>query len=234
MSAVISDRITETLVLPYLNHAVRMYESGYATREDIDAAMRFGCGYPVGPIAMAEEIGLAELRDRLAARFARTNDELHRPADLLEASVAAGGESLAAAPGAGEAPGTPELKHEISVVGVVGTGTMASGIVQVFAQAGYDVVFVGRSEDKLEGVRSSIAGSLDRLVGKGRMDEAARDEVLARLRGTTSREDLAGADLVVEAIAEDLVVKQELFARSTRPSSAAGSPRRPRPRSWAA
>ena len=211
MSAVTSDRITETLVLPYLNHAVRMYESGYATREDIDNAMRFGCGYPVGPLTMAEEIGLTEVRDRLAARYAQTNDELHKPADLLETSLQGGGERLADAPGAAAAGGTPELKHDIKQVGVVGTGTMASGIAQVFAQAGYDVVYVGRSEDKVDGVRAFIAKSLDSLVSKGKLDEAGRDEVLGRLRGTTSRDDLGEVDIVVEAIAEDLEIKRELF-----------------------
>ena len=211
MSPVTSDRITRTLVLPYLNHAVRMYESGYATRDDIDAAMRFGCGYPTGPLAMLEEIGLTEVRDALAARFAETGDELHRPADLLEASAGAGGTTLAQAPDAAPEAGEPVLRHDVRTVAVVGTGTMASGIAQVFAQSGFDVVYVGRTEDKVAAVRAGIEKSLGRLVEKGRLDETARDETLARLTGATTREALADVDLVVEAIAEDLAVKQELF-----------------------
>jgi 3-hydroxybutyryl-CoA dehydrogenase len=88
---------------------------------------------------------------------------------------------------------------------------MASGIVEVFAKAGYDVVYVGRSDDKVAGVRAGIEKSLDRAISKGRLEESAKPEVLGRLTGATSREALADVDLVVEAIAEDLAVKTELF-----------------------
>ena len=85
-----AQQIASTLVLPYLNHAVRMYEASYASRADIDAAMRFGCGYPNGPLTTLDELGLDTVRDQLAERFAQTGDELHRPADLLETMVAEG------------------------------------------------------------------------------------------------------------------------------------------------
>ncbi len=218
--------IHDLLVLPYLNHAVRMYEQSYATREDIDAAMRFGCGYPVGPLATIDRLGLETVRDRLAARHAQTGDPLHQPAGLLERLLAegrggatagrgfytwSGGETTAdeETPSADDAP---ELRHDIGLVGVVGTGTMASGIVEVFAKAGYDVVFVGRTAEKVEGVRTSIERSLDKAVAKGKLDEAAKEAVLGRLTGATEREALAEVDIVVEAIAEDLTVKSELFA----------------------
>lgn len=218
-------QITETLVLPYLNHAVRMYEQKYASRGDIDAAMRFGCGYPRGPLTTLDELGLDTVRDALAARYAETGDNLHKPADLLESMVAAGRTGKAAGRGFytyadGEVVGDdetpsaddqPQLKHDIAKVGVVGTGTMASGIVQVFAQAGYDVVFVGRGEDKVAGVVAGITKGLGKLVEKGRLDEAGRDAVLARLTPATTREALADVDIVVEAIAEDLELKLELF-----------------------
>ncbi|MEU4418743.1 3-hydroxyacyl-CoA dehydrogenase NAD-binding domain-containing protein, partial [Nocardia salmonicida] len=96
-------------------------------------------------------------------------------------------------------------------VGVVGTGTMASGIVQVFAQAGYDVVFVGRGEDKLAGVVSFIDKGLSKLVEKGRLTEDAKSDTLGRLTRSTEREALADVDIVVEAIAEDLAIKTELY-----------------------
>ena len=217
--------IHDLLVLPYLNHAVRMYEQSYATREDIDAAMRFGCGYPAGPLATIDRIGLEAVRDGLAARHAESGDQLHQPAELLERLIAEGRGGAAAGRGfytwsGGEitpdaetpsADDAPALRHDIDRVGVVGTGTMASGIVEVFAKAGYDVVFVGRSDDKVAGVRASIERSLDKAVAKGKLDEAARTAVLARLTGATEREALADVDLVVEAIAEDLSVKSELF-----------------------
>ncbi len=110
------------------------------------------------------------------------------------------------------AEGGSTATREIAKVGVVGTGTMASGIVEVFAKSGYDVVFVARSEEKAAGVRAGVTKSLDRAVSKGRLTEEARDEVLARITGATEREALADVDLVVEAIAEDLDIKLALFA----------------------
>ena len=99
----------------------------------------------------------------------------------------------------------------VTTVGVVGSGTMATGIIEVFAKAGYDVTYVARSEDKVQGVRAAVAKSTARAVEKGRMTAADAEAVLGRLHGSTSRFDLADVDLVVEAIAEDLAVKQELF-----------------------
>ncbi|GAB7004022.1 hypothetical protein JCM18899A_14940 [Nocardioides sp. AN3] len=198
----------EALVFPYLNHAVRMLESGYATAVDIDNAMRFGCGYPQGPLAAVDEIGPTRVRDALAARWAETGDHLHQPADLLD-RVAREGGSLAG--GADAAALAPQLRHDVATVGVVGTGTMASGIAQVFAQSGYDVVVVGRSEEKLAGVRAYVEKNLDRAIERGKSDEATKEAVLGRLASSASRADLDRADIVVEAIAEDLSVKTDLF-----------------------
>ncbi|MEI7058592.1 3-hydroxyacyl-CoA dehydrogenase NAD-binding domain-containing protein [Nocardioides sp. CCNWLW239] len=200
--------IHDVLVLPYLNHAIRMLESGYATATDIDNAMRFGCGYPQGPLATVDEIGASAVRDTLLTRFEETGDNLHKPADLL---VQVADESGVFATAAGDHVKAPELRHTIEKIGVVGTGTMASGIVQVFAQAGYDVVFVGRSQEKLDGVVAGITTSLDKAIAKGRSDEETKTAVLGRLTGSTSREDLAEADLIIEGIAEDLDIKTELF-----------------------
>ncbi len=205
-----SEQIFNTLVLPYLNHAVRTYESGYASVTDIDAAMRFGCGYPKGPLTVVDEIGAAQVRDLLAARYAGTGDHLPQPADLLEKLATEGRTFADEAAAAGESA-APELKHEISRVGVVGTGTMASGIVQVFAQAGYDVVYVGRSQDKLDGVVGYVTKNLDRAISKGKGTEDDKAALLGRLTGSTEREALADVDIVVEAIAEDLEIKLELF-----------------------
>ncbi|WP_104105863.1 3-hydroxybutyryl-CoA dehydrogenase [Nocardioides sp. 616] len=205
-------QISRTLVLPYLNHAIRMYAEGYASRADIDAAMRFGCGYPVGPLTTVEQDGLESVRDELAAMFAETGDELHDPADLLQRLVASGARTIEGAEGAAGGSAEPQPRHDIASVGVVGTGTMASGIVEVFAKSGYDVVFVGRSQEKLDGVTAAITKSLDKAISRGKLDESTKSEVLGRLTGATSREDLASVDLVVEAIAEDLAVKTQLFS----------------------
>lgn len=201
-------RIARTLLYPYLNHAATMYGDGYATAADIDAGMRFGCGYPIGPLALIDALGVTTVVNGLTEQFARTGDPLHRPAPAL-VEIAESGASFSGE-GADGTP-VPEIKRPVAAVGVVGTGTMASGIAQVFAQAGYDVVYVGRSQEKLDGVVAYVTTNLDRAVARGKLDEAGRDAVLARLTGATEREALAGVDLVVEAIAEDLDIKLELF-----------------------
>ena len=133
---------------------------------------------------------------------AETGDPLHKPAPVLGDLSAAGASDDAA---------EPAMRHEIATVGVVGTGTMAAGIVEVFAKAGLDVVFVGRSEEKVDGVIAKITKNLDKAIAKGKLDEAGKEAVLGRLTGATSREALADVDIVVEAIAEDMDVKLELF-----------------------
>jgi 3-hydroxybutyryl-CoA dehydrogenase len=88
---------------------------------------------------------------------------------------------------------------------------MATGIVEVFAKAGFDVIYVGRSDTKVDGVRATIEKSLDKAIQRGKLEESAKAEVLGRLTGSTSLDDLADVDIVVEAIAEDLKVKTVLF-----------------------
>jgi 3-hydroxybutyryl-CoA dehydrogenase len=204
------EQIAQTLIYPYLNHAVKFLQDQYATAADIDNGMRYGCGYPVGPLAYLDSVGPAVVRDALAARFAETGDNLHKPVALLDKVADEGGSFTGGTDQAGAA--VPELKHEISRIGVVGTGTMASGIVQVFALAGYDVVFVGRSQDKLDGVLAYITKNLDRAIARGKSTEDDKQALLRRLTGATERSALGEVDLVVEAIAEDLAIKTELFA----------------------
>jgi len=204
-----ASQIARTLLLPYLNHAATMYESGYATAPDIDAAMRFGCGYPIGPLALVDALGAQSVASGLEALYAATGDELHQPASVLTAHAADGNTFAAAGGDAGQTE--PAFTHTISRVGVVGTGTMASGIVEVFAKAGYDVTFVGRGEDKVAGVIAAITKSLDKAISRGKLDEDGKSSVLERLTGSTEREALADADIIVEAIAEDLAIKLELF-----------------------
>jgi 3-hydroxybutyryl-CoA dehydrogenase len=220
--------IANTLLFGYLNHAVSMYEGKYASREDIDAAMRFGCGYPMGPLALLDLIGLDTAYEILETMYRQGRDRLHAPSPILKQMVTAGllgrktGRGFytyegpdspvvvddALTPSADE---TPQLRHQIATVGVVGTGTMATGIIEVFAKAGYGVRYVGRSQDKVDGVIAAITRSFDKQIQRGRATEEAKAEVLGRLTGSTSLGDLADADLVVEAIAEDLAIKTTLF-----------------------
>ncbi|NIJ10909.1 3-hydroxybutyryl-CoA dehydrogenase [Saccharomonospora amisosensis] len=230
---VIGDRagfIANALLFGYLNHAVRMYEQRYATREDLDAAMRLGCGYPMGPLALLDLIGLDTAYEILDTMYRQSRDKLHAPAPLLKQMITAG--LLGRKSGRGfysyDAPDSPTVvadaetplrsatdsgeAREVSKVGVVGTGTMATGIVEVFAKRGYDVVLRARTGEKGEAALARVRGSLDRSVAKGRMTGADAEAALARIRAVVDFADLADADLIVEAVAEELPVKQAVFA----------------------
>jgi 3-hydroxybutyryl-CoA dehydrogenase len=100
---------------------------------------------------------------------------------------------------------------EVRKVGVVGLGTMGAGIAQVCVQAGVETVGREVSEELAERARERIAHYLGRGVEKGRSTPEERDAALARLRTTTELADLAGCDLVVEAVVEELDAKRQLF-----------------------
>jgi 3-hydroxybutyryl-CoA dehydrogenase len=218
--------IANALLFGYLNNAVRMLESRYATADDIDAAMRFGCGHPMGPLALLDLIGLDSAYEILDTMYHQSRDHLHAPAPILKQLVTAG--FLGRKTGRGfytyESADSPKVvatgadsdavepARQVGRIGVVGTGTMASGIVEVCAKAGYDVVFRARSTDKVAATRKSLEKSLEKAVQRGKLDEAGRDAALARVTGTTALDDLADCDLVIEAVVEDLDVKRALFA----------------------
>jgi 3-hydroxybutyryl-CoA dehydrogenase len=99
----------------------------------------------------------------------------------------------------------------IEKVAVVGCGLMGSGIAQVAAQSGCQVTVREVSQPLLDKGLQSIEKNLQRLVDKGTLAAAERDQVRARLRGTTNLEDLKDSDLVIEAIIEQLPAKRELW-----------------------
>ena len=94
---------------------------------------------------------------------------------------------------------------------IVGTGTMGHGIAQVFAQAGHEVLLKGRSEASLAKAHKAMDKNLSRMVEKGKLEAGVKDQVLARIKDTMKYEDCADADLVIEAIAEDMATKHEIF-----------------------
>jgi 3-hydroxybutyryl-CoA dehydrogenase len=102
---------------------------------------------------------------------------------------------------------------EIRQVGVCGLGLMGSGIAQVAATSGFDVVAVEAVQPALEKGLAGIKKSLERFVEKGTLDAQGRDAALARLKTSTNVEDLRGCDIVIEAIIENMAVKKELFAK---------------------
>lgn len=100
-------------------------------------------------------------------------------------------------------------------IGILGRGTMASGIVQIFAQKGYDVVMWVRNIDPADprGSLNSVSKSLDRLVKKEKISEEDKNSILDKVEITTDYEDLKNCDLIIEAIAEDMDVKKETFKK---------------------
>lgn len=100
---------------------------------------------------------------------------------------------------------------EIRKVGVLGCGLMGSGIAEVAARAGYETWVREVSDEFCERGHGLIKRSLDRAVQKGKLEESAKDEALGRLRMTTALEDLHDADIIIEAVTEDLDLKNEMF-----------------------
>lgn len=105
---------------------------------------------------------------------------------------------------------------EIERVGVVGGGLMGSGIAEVSAKAGLDVVVSEVDESAAEAGRKRITSSLDRAVSKGKLAEADRDAALGRLRFAVGTAELADRQLVIEAIAENADLKTKVFAELDR------------------
>ncbi len=229
----INDRagfIANALLFGYLNHAVTMYEARYVTREDVDAAMKLGCGLPMGPLALMDLIGLDtayEILDTMYRRGGR--DRRHAPAPLLKQMVTAG--LLGRKSGRGfytyEKPGSPTVVDDeltltaaaapipggtIRKVGVIGSGTMATGIIEVFARAGYEVTSVTRGGERTAKVLEAITASLTKAIVRGKISEEDRDATLDRITWTSTIEHVADVDLVVEAVVEELTVKKALFA----------------------
>ena len=107
-------------------------------------------------------------------------------------------------------------------VAVLGAGTMGNGIAQVFAQGGHPVVLRDLDQKALDRALSTVDKSLGKLVEKGKLSADDRSASLGRIKATTSLEDVATADLVVEAVVENLGIKQQVFAeldRLTAPSA---------------
>ncbi|MGF1238110.1 3-hydroxyacyl-CoA dehydrogenase family protein [Streptomyces sp. 2-6] len=221
--------VADGLLFGYLNQAAAMYEAKYASREDIDAAMRLGCGLPMGPLALLDLIGVDTARTVLEAMYAESRDRLHAPAPILKQLSEAGLTGRKAGRGfyTYEAPGSATVVRDaltpleggalaagrpVRSVGVAGSGTMASGIAEVFAKAGYEVVLAARSAEKAQTAKARIGKSLSRSVDKGRLTAEAAAQSLDRITATGSYDDFADVDLAVEAVAEDLAVKQQLFA----------------------
>jgi 3-hydroxybutyryl-CoA dehydrogenase len=217
--------IANLLLFPYLNAATRMYDQGYATREDIDASMQLGCGHPMGPLALLDLIGLDSAYEICEALWRQWRDYQDAPQPLLKQFVTAG--YLGRKTGRGfyqyEAPESSkvvdaaaqdsenEAAPGFAAIGVVGTGLMAAGIAEVIARSSGRVVLKGRSEKSLGKVRDEVSRSLDKAIDKGKLERSEANAALERITTTLDFGDLAECDLVLEAVAEDLEVKGLVF-----------------------
>ena len=160
--------------------------------------------------------------------YRQGRDRLHAPSPILKHMVTAGLKGRKSGRGfySYAQPGSPEVIADaltpastqegrrvrpVSSVGVVGSGTMATGIVEVFAKAGFNVSFVARSNEKIAKVTGTIERSLEKALQRGKIEQGDVDATLGRITGTTSLDDMADVDLVVEAIAEELDIKTALF-----------------------
>ena len=183
----------------------------------------------MGPLALMDLIGLDTAYEILDTMYKQGRDWLHAPTPIIKQMVSAGLKGRKSGRGfytyAEEGSSAVVADHltprpdgestiatrPISRVGVVGSGTMATGIIEVFAKAGYDVVFVARpTRRSRESARPSPRASR-RPSSAASLTEDARDEALGGITGTTSLDDLRDVDIVVEAVVEDLAVKRALF-----------------------
>ncbi|WP_369263752.1 3-hydroxyacyl-CoA dehydrogenase family protein [Streptomyces sp. R35] len=213
--------ISTSLLFGFLNQAVMMYDQRLAGRDDIDAAMRHGCGLPLGPLELLDLIGTDTACDILDVLAARWSEPTLQPARRLRHMALAGLLGRKSGRGfydyrepVGAAP-APERRSPdeapIRTVGIVGTGTMATGIAEVFAKGGVATVLVGRTDERAKAAWEAVAASTARAVRRGKLAEAEREAALERLTPSGALAQLADCDLVIEAIAEDLDVKKELF-----------------------
>ncbi len=104
----------------------------------------------------------------------------------------------------------------IKKIGVLGAGLMGAGIAQVAASGGYDITIVEVNDELIEKGLSGIEKSLTRFIEKNTIASHQKDETMNRLRGTTKLEDLADADVIIEAIIENLQIKRETYSRLDR------------------
>jgi 3-hydroxybutyryl-CoA dehydrogenase len=104
----------------------------------------------------------------------------------------------------------------LKTVAVIGNGIIGHGIAQIFAAAGSRVVLIGRNQDSLDRAMKKIAASLDDFAAHGLIDRSSLPATLARIQTSLRLEDAAAAQLVIEAVTEDLPLKLDLFGKLDR------------------
>lgn len=189
--------VANALLLPYLNHAVRLYEAKYASREDIDAAMRLGAGLPMGPLALLDMIGLDTALSVMDALYEEFREHRYIPAPLLRRMVTAGllgrksGRGFYAAdePTADDTPpaAVPLGPQHIGVL-----GEEADGFAALCRDAGYEVTVAEFGDEE------KVLGGCDLVVVATPAARAVID--LARRTGRVG--DAVGMRLISDGLAE--------------------------------
>jgi 3-hydroxybutyryl-CoA dehydrogenase len=221
--------VANRLLFGYLNQAVMMYDSGHASREDIDVAMKLGTGVPMGPLTLLDLIGLDTSLEVLEAIYHESRDRRHAPAPMLRRLVTAGllgrksGRGLytydkpgsavvvdtpAPAPASASAPA---LDVERPRVGVVGSGPLAVSIIETCARAGAQVRFVAGSDTEVKDARTALEEALEVSIAAGMLDAPAKRAALERVSGGSELSRLADCELIIEAVAEEASVKRSLL-----------------------
>lgn len=178
-------RLARTLVLRYLDRAADLVGQGYAAGPEVDTAMRLGCGLPFGPFELLDFLG-----------------------PQPQPRTGGGG-------GQDGAPGPRPAADPMAVrgVAVVGSGVMARGIAESVVRAGLAVTLVARGEAKAAAAVRAVGDSLARAVARGRLTEQAAASATALLRGSGELAAVSAHDVVIEAVREDLAVKEAVFAQ---------------------
>ena len=203
--------IANTLLFGYLNRAAAMYETRYASREDIDDAMRLGCGYPMGPLALLDLVGLDTAAEILDTMYKQGRDRLHAPAPILRQMVTAGMRGRKTGRGfytyqelgspvivdddrtpAGQPAGSV---RDVGTVGVLGSGETATRIATVFAAAGFEVLRADR-----DGPSDDLAAADLILAAK-----TSTTPVIEYAAATSRPSDVVGLHLVDHAPETSLV-----------------------------
>ena len=221
-------------LVAFQNDCIRLIESGYTNPADLDAGVRLGLGYRMGPMRLLDIEGLDIHRTVSLSMYEQLKDPRYIPPPLVDRMIDAG--HLGAKTGKGfytyksagvfgvaEPEEDAAHKHDLSrgqpiadavkKVGVVGLGAMGSGIAQVCITAGLAVTGVEVNADALEAGLTRIHRNLGGAVKRGKMDEAQKEETLARLGGSTDLGALADCDLIIEVIVENLDAKLVLFEK---------------------
>ena len=108
------------------------------------------------------------------------------------------------------------LTANLKNVGVVGSGIMGSGIAEVAAKSGFNVILRSRAQATADAMLAGLDKSLAKQVERGKLEEATRDEIRGRVRAVTDLAELSECDLVLESIVEDLPAKRELFSQLSK------------------